>query len=197
MILSILIPTLEQRAYELAKLINEINIQTFSIDAFDKVEIKMVSDSLTNPNRQSTGRKRNELLTMANGEYVWFVDDDDMILPNAIPNILKALESKPDSLAINGIMTTDGGNLKHWYIAKDNPYEAQVINGQEVYLRYPNHITVIKKEIARKIGFPDKSNHEDFDFATRLKESGLIKVEAVVEEPVYHYQYKTYDKTYV
>lgn len=194
--LSILIPTLEQRHYQLGFLINEINLQRYANEAFDKVELLFDSDSLTDPNRKTTGKKRNDLLQKAKGEYCWFVDDDDMIMANAIREILKGIEYNLDSFAINGIMTTDGADLKKWYIAKDNPYIADWSTGEEIYLRYPNHITPMKTDIARQIGFPDQSNFEDKEFADKLKASGLIKTEYKIETPVYHYQYSTTNKTY-
>ncbi len=188
--LGILIPTVDSRAYQLAELINEINLQIDSLNAFESVCIYFLN------NNKKTGDKRNELIDTANCEYVWFVDDDDMIMPNAIKNILQALESNPDALAINGIMTTDNKDERQWFIAKDNPYIADYSTGKEVYLRYTNHITPIKKEIAKLIGFPSVSNFEDKDYADRLKESGLIKTEVLVQEPVYHYKYSTQNKLY-
>ena len=89
-------------------------------------------------------------------------------------------------MAINGTMTTNGRNEERWFIAINNTYEKR--NG--IYYRYPNHITPIKRELAVKIKFPNKTLGEDFDYATALKKAKLLKTEEVIKLPIYHYQYR-------
>jgi glycosyltransferase involved in cell wall biosynthesis len=193
MILSILIPTVPQRANLFFELHTEINKQLELCNGFGIVEV--ISDD-SPVGTKTTGKKRNDLLNAAKGKYVWFVDDDDMILPNAINLVLAALEKEPDALAINGFMTTNGRDKRTWYISKDNPYITDYSSGQEVYLRSTNHITPIKREIAKSIKFEDKSNFEDYAFCMELKKFNLIKTEVEIKEPIYHYRYIDYDKLY-
>lgn len=182
MTLSILIPTLTERIVYLDRLLKQINKQIQLINAKDKVEILINSDS----REKTTGQKRNELLQQAKGDYVWFIDDDDELYPGAINAVLEAAKKKPDCMAINGTMTTNGRNEERWFIAINNTYEKR--NG--IYYRYPNHITPIKRELAIKIKYPDKTLGEDFDYATALKKAKLLKKEEVIRLPVYHYQYR-------
>ena len=193
MILSILIPTVPQRANLFLELHTEINNQLEMCNGFGLVEV--ISDCAP-VGSKTTGQKRNDLINSAQGEYVWFIDDDDMILPNAISLVLAALENKPDALAINGFMTTNGEEKRNWYISKDNPYTTDYSTGEEVYLRSTNHITPIKREIAKIIKFEDKSNFEDYAFCMELKKFNLIKTEVEIKEPIYHYRFITYDKLY-
>lgn len=193
MILSILIPTVPQRANLFLDLHSEINKQLELSNAFGLIEV--ISDNAPKGTK-TTGQKRNDLLNAAQGEYVWFIDDDDMIMPNAIYNIITALEQKPDALAINGIMTTNGRDKKEWYISKNLEYTADWSKGYEIYLRPTNHITPTKRDIARLIKFEDKSNFEDYAYCMELKRLGLIKTEVEIKEPVYHYRYQDYDKLY-
>jgi glycosyltransferase involved in cell wall biosynthesis len=182
MILSILIPTLTERVFYLDKLLKQLNKQIEFCNAKDNVEILINSDN----REKTTGLKRNELLKIAKGEYVWFIDDDDELYPGAINAVLEAAKKKPDCMAINGTMTTNGRNEERWFIAINNSYEKR--NG--VYYRYPNHITPIKRELATKIKFPNKTLGEDFDYATALKKAKLLKTEEVIKLPIYHYQYR-------
>lgn len=183
MILSILIPTITERVNYLNNLLKLINMQIRSINAEDKVEIIINSDN----REKTTGQKRNELLNKANGKYVWFIDDDDEIYPGAIKAVLEAAEKNPDCMAINGTMTTNGRNEERWFIAINNSYEKR--NG--VYYRYPNHITPIKRELAIKIKFPNKTLGEDYDYATQLKNAGYLKTEEIIKLPIYHYKYRS------
>jgi glycosyltransferase involved in cell wall biosynthesis len=183
--LSILIPYLERRdSITLKALVDEIQNQC---EIFKEVDLILLGDN----GEQTTGAKRNRLLEFVETPYIWFVDADDMILPGAIQAILKALKSEPDCVAINGYMTTNGKNRVDWFIARDNPYEAAKRDGKEVYLRWTNHITPIKTEIAWQIKFPDKSQREDYEWSVALKKSGLLKTEVEVKIPVYHYQFLT------
>ena len=176
--LSILIPTLPERQHYLNELFACINMQ-------NNGELEVLTDART---RQTTaGEKRNALIAKAKGDYVWQVDDDDLIMTGAIAAIFKALETNPDCLAINGIMTTNGKNLERWKIAIGNPYEK--VNG--VYLRYPNHITPMKREIASQVKFQHITIQEDYKWATEIKNRGLLKTQVVVDIPVYHYRFRT------
>ncbi|MFZ0047028.1 MAG: glycosyltransferase [Streptosporangiaceae bacterium] len=60
------------------------------------------------------GAARNLALGMATGEYVWFVDGDDMIASGALPAIGAALAAagKPDVLLINWVSTYSGGRTE-------------------------------------------------------------------------------------
>jgi glycosyltransferase involved in cell wall biosynthesis len=193
MILSILIPTVPQRANFYFELCNEINNQIHSCNAYGNVEI--VTDSAP-IGTKTTGKKRNDLLNAAQGKYVWFIDDDDMIFPNSINLILSALQKNPDALAINGIITTNGVDKKQWFISKDFEYVSDASRGYEIYLRPTNHITPIRKEIAKSVTFEDKSNFEDYAYCMELKRLKLIKTEIEIKEPIYHYRYLNYAKLY-
>jgi glycosyltransferase involved in cell wall biosynthesis len=194
MILSILVTTIPERRTMFLVLQQCIFNQIYDCLAAENVE---VLHDASERGIVTTGEKRNCLLERAGGKYFWFVDDDDMILPGAVKAILKASESDCDVMAINGIMTTEGKNEKRWFISLQNPYEAQLVNGREIYLRYPNHITPMKTELVRDIKFPDKSNFEDKAWADLVKASRRLKTETKIDIPVYHYRYSHFNKTYV
>ncbi len=182
MILSILICSLWKRAGDFARLLNVLDQQLTN-------EVEILTD--VDNGEVTTGVKRNRLLQKAKGKYVVFIDDDDLVPHYYIEEILKASKSDADCFAINGTITTDGKNERKWYISKDLPYKESLENGNKIYLRYPNHITTIKREIAQQFLFPDKVHGEDYDWATQLHKSGLIKTEFKIEKPMYYYLYKS------
>lgn len=186
MILSILICALEERKAQFDNLCAELLMQIKDGYYGNKVEVLFERD-----NRQvTTGAKRNKLLKRASGKYCVFIDDDDHVPEYYIEELLKAAQSDCDCMAINGVMTTNGRNEKQWFIALSNPYIADYSRGYEVYLRPPNHITPMKKEVARQIGFLDITIGEDYDFCMRLEKSGLLKTQFVIEKSMYHYKFK-------
>ena len=130
----------------------------------------------------SIGYKRNNLLQSATGDYVCYVDDDDLVSPFYISKILKAIENKPDCVGLRGVIILKGigprifehsVQIKSWY-EKNN-----------IYYRCPNHLNPIKREIAQSVGFPDISNQEDRAFSFNIQ--GKLKTETLIEEPVYYY----------
>jgi glycosyltransferase involved in cell wall biosynthesis len=174
-VLSILIPTLRKRKQLLDRMIANLRSQ---IKNPDQVEILTYSDN----GEMTTGFKRNKLLERSKGKYVVFIDDDDDIPEYYVEEILKGAKSNCDSMAINGTMRTH--RLFTWDIRQSNPYK-QIGNH---FLRYPNHITPIKRKHAIKIGFPNKTIGEDFEFATKLRDAKLLQTEYVIKKPMYLYK---------
>lgn len=165
------------RAKMLDALIGELLTQ------IDDAPVEIITDD----GSASTGAKRNSLLRKATGQYVAFVDDDDSILPGYIAHILAALRERPDAVGFNGYITTNGRNQQEWKISRNFGY----ITEGGVHYRFNNHLSPMRRSIALAIGFPDKSYGEDYDFAVRLKESGLIKTEVYINKHLYHYKYIT------
>ncbi len=181
MLLSILIPTVKRHRGKFSRLAVHLSRQ---IKDPSVVEVIFDSDETL-----TTGRKRNELLACAKGKYVVFVDSDDWVPDYFVRELLIAVDSGADCFAINGTITTNGKNERKWFISKDLPYEESTLNGKKVYLRYPNHITPMKREIAVQVKFPDKTHGEDYAWATELHEKELIKTEFKIIKPMYQYRY--------
>jgi hypothetical protein len=178
MILSILIPTLESRIALLDRLQRILYEQIEKCHAFDKVEILTDSDN----GGKIVGEKRNHLLQAAKGKYVVGIDDDDLVTRHYIYEILEAAKKDPDSMGINGTMVTH--TTFTWDIRQGNPY---VQRGNH-YLRYPNHITPIRTSIAKQFKFPHQNTGEDYIWATKLRDSGLLKTEVIIKPPMYIYK---------
>lgn len=176
-ILSILIPTIPKRKDMLDSLLAELKKQNDP-----RIEVIVNSDDDT------IGAKRNALLQQAKGEYVCFIDDDDKIADHYIYSVLSALQSNPDCCNLNGVITTDGKNPKRFThsIKYTSWYELD-----EVYYRPPNHLNVIKASIAKQFKFPGKNFGEDMDWSMQIQQSGLLKIEAYIDETLYYYIYKT------
>lgn len=185
-ILSILVPTIESRIALMSTLMFHLREQVKD----RPVEILFLTD--TAEYKMSTGKKRQELLQMAHGDYVVFIDDDDWVPEYYIDEMLLACASGADCFAINGIMTTDGQHETKWYLSKDFKNEDKREGNKTVYYRHTNHITGVKRSIALAAGFPDKSNAEDKYYSDRL----ILKTEYKIEKPMYHYRFSAHNKSY-
>lgn len=189
MILSILIPTMYKRAGMLASMLREIYQQIEEGGFSEIVEVLVKADE----GEVSTGKKRNDLLHEAKGEWVVFVDDDDEISPLYLSEILKALETNPDAVGINGTITSNGANEKRWFISKDHGYcAAKDEEGREIYMRYNNHLSPTRRSIAIQVGYPDVYIGEDYAYANSLHLLALVKTEVKIDRPLYKYKFLTH-----
>lgn len=183
--LSILICTLHSRKHYFDSLMANLQYQVNKCGFNGGVEILYEVDE-----RQiTTGEKRNILLSRAKGFYSVFIDDDDEVPEYYIQELLFAADSYADCFDINGTITTNGTNEKQWFIKLGSEYRADHSTGKEIYLRYPNHITPIKTELAKQIKFPNITIGEDYAWATMLRDSKLLKTSYLIEKPMYHYKY--------
>lgn len=179
--LSILICTLPKRLKEFISISGEVNYQIIVNDI--KAEV-LYDDS----EFDSIGEKRNRLLGMANGEYVCFVDDDDDISNDYINLLMEGINKGVDCCSLKGVITTDGHNpeiFEHSIKYR----EWKTTNNEIKYERYPNHLNCIKSSIAKQLNFPEKNFGEDHDWSKQLYESGLLKTEHYIEQPIYFYKY--------
>lgn len=177
--LSILTATLPERAHFLKELSNQINPQ------IDGKPVEWLIDP--RPRNITTGQKRNDLIRQASGAWVCHVDDDDVISKNYVSKILEALQQNPDVVTFEGDMYTDGRFTANWVIKLGENWEAR----GNIYYRFPNHLSVIRKSIAKQIPFPNITMQEDYQWAVKLRDSGLLKTSVHIQDKLYRYAYRS------
>ena len=132
----------------------------------------------------TTGFKRNELLYRAKGEYVAYVDDDDLVSMDYIGRILRAAENDSDCIGMVGIYRRMGKpdwtfrhsiTVDHWCKDKE----------KKIYFRTPNHLNPVKRRLADLTGFNNITIGEDRDYSDRLRP--LLHTETFLESPIYFY----------
>lgn len=131
--------------------------------------------------KRSIGRKRNDLLAVAQGEYVTFIDDDDWVADNYVVTILNHLGADVTTFDVE--VTLNGGKAFPMRFSKDYAPE----NRNDVWLRIPNHLMAVRRELALQTGFPDIGCGEDADYAKRLLP--LLHSEKRIKRTLYWYQY--------
>lgn len=175
--LSILILTIPARKLMLDNLITELRRQ---------MEDKPVEILINVSPDKTIGAKRNALLKKAEGDYVVFIDDDDLIARDYIDRILEATETNPDCIGISGIIIPRGKKHRPWHISMD--YK-EWFEKNEVYYRSPNHISPVKRSIALKAMFPEINHGEDKVYSERIYP--LLKTEVRIEGCMYTYRYNS------
>lgn len=180
--LSILICTMPERREMFCVLHAKISQQ---IEKAETNEVEILSNDLMNI---TTGEKRNILLDSSIGEFVVFVDDDDNVYDYYVLEILRVIRQNPDidCIGINGIISFNGEDSKKWFISKKYQHWCEEA---QIYFRTPNHISPIRRSIAISVRFPNICHGEDSAFSTAIYP--LLKNEALIEKPMYHYQART------
>lgn len=174
-LLSVLIPTIPERAFELSRLLEIITQQSKG----KPVEVLVLMDNKT----RSIGMKRNALLQSAVGKYVAFCDDDDMVSPEYCATLCDMARVDVDVLCFN--------QISRW-----NEFESTIefrihypVNGifraGNITKRFPWHICAWRRELAQQCVFTDKMFGEDLDWVMQAEE--LAQTEAYAPKVLHFY----------
>lgn len=183
--LSILICSLNQRSEYLNRLKQCLQPQVNN----SQVEVLVHIDN----GELSIGEKRNILLSKSTGEYVAFVDDDDLVSDVYVEQILNAMHGDPDVIGMHLLMYIDSHlrgltyhslQYKQWY-HKPNNYDKNLTH----YFRNPNHLNPVKSNIAKQIMYPPINMGEDKAYSMNLLKYLLDNncKEQYIAEPLYYY----------
>lgn len=182
--LSVLVCSIRRRLADLAVLLSELERQAQG----KPVEILWLGDNCT----MTVGEKRNKLLGLAKGDYVCFVDDDDMVEEEYLCQILRGVEQNPDVVCFDvGFSNAElGGPEIPAVFSIHNVFNR---NFKRKRVRMPNHLMAVKREHALRVGFTEKSFGEDTDYGLRLrgnsKATCLLKTEYHCGKVLYHYRF--------
>jgi hypothetical protein len=190
-VLSIMIPTIVEREATFKALLAELQRQCLLLADSTIVEVLYDQDS----GQQLIGAKRQKLLDASKGEYVCSVDDDDLVEPTYIRDllstILRANPPRPDCVVFEGRLTVDGRFGGRFDFDINNKTYKTV---GDLYLRTPNHLCPIRRDIAVTIGYKETKNFgEDSDYAQRvyphLSSQAVVMNAAGEKKVLYHYRF--------
>ena len=181
--LSILVPSVaERRNTFLPKCLDMLYGQLDSLlpEQRKQVEILVFIDN----KERMLGSKRNNLIDIAQGEYIAFIDDDDRIEHDYIESLLIGIETGSDVITFQASVSLNGEPAKICHYS--NKYNRDY-NETNTYHRLPNHICCVKKEIALKAPFLNIKNGEDSAYSKQLKPH--LKTQYEINKVLYHYDY--------
>ena len=130
------------------------------------VEILVLLDD----RKRSIGHKRNALVSIAQSEFVAFVDDDDRVAPDYVDALLEKIGdgTRADVIVFNvwvsGYYARLG--LSDRLCCYDLRYEHQTLTDR--YHRKPNHLMAWRTALVKQESFADSSSGEDTDWAHRM-----------------------------
>jgi glycosyltransferase involved in cell wall biosynthesis len=178
MLLSILIATVPERQLQYDALTTSLLFQKG-----ERKDIEILADGSAR-SECSIGVKRQRLLNRASGEYILFIDDDDTVLPNYLEEILKALESKPDSVGLNILYIHNGSYRGMCHHSRKHPKWHTI---EQTFYRGVTQFNPVKRSLALAAGFKDLRYGEDIDYSERL--TPLCFKEVEINPIIYIYNY--------
>jgi glycosyltransferase involved in cell wall biosynthesis len=183
-LLSILIRTVPSRVDTfLPAIIKQLLPQ---VEGRTDVELIYLGDNKVMP----AGEKCNALMSIAKGKYVTFVDDDDRVAPNYVQRIIDGItfnpKAMPDVVCFNAEIRIDGSAPAPVFYSKNFGKDK---NEPGKYLRIPNHLMCIRRDLAIQVGYKSINRGEDSDFAARLLPH--LQVEHIIAETLYYYHFNS------
>jgi glycosyltransferase involved in cell wall biosynthesis len=132
------------------------------------------------------GTKRNDLLNMAQGEYVVFVDDDDRVADDYVEQLVNAAFIGADIIVFQVSVSINGEASKICYYSNmySEDYNQTVDKIVIAYHRLPNHIMAVKKNLALKVKYKDILKGEDAEYSKRLL--SLLESQYSIDKVLYY-----------
>ncbi len=163
----------------LPSILDALNSQ---IEGVNDVELLVLIDNKT----RMLGIKRNDLVFMAQGDYIVFVDDDDKIAADYVSTLLQAIDKAngADVITFKVNVSLNGGEFKPCYYSKDFAHD---YNEADRYCRLPNHIMCIKKDLCIDTPYEPILYGEDSAFSKQLKPK--LNSEYAIDKVLYEYHY--------
>ena len=193
MLWSILIAAVPERYHTVQPLLYSL-LETQAVGRMSDIELLYLLDN----KRRTVGAKRNALFDAARGQYISFVDDDDMVAPDYVQRIhdalLKVSKMEPPvdvitfgqraTLHPHGIVHECTYSLTH----KTRELKPTAMPNVFAWTGPPAHTMVWRRAVIGDTRFPEKQFGEDVEWvdAVCARASSEAQIEGA---PLYFYQF--------
>jgi len=194
---SILMLSIPERIESMTAAVKHLQEQADAVGQGKAVEILVLLDNRS----KSISEKRNDLLQIARGKYIAFLDDDDAVSKDYMSKILKAIdENDVDCISFNQWCSIDGEPMDVEF-AIGNPH-GQLWREEDGFLgdikRPPYHMCLWRSTIAKSEAFnpvygANGQSSEDIDWLLRLYPK--IQTEHHIDDSLHGYIYSSQTTT--
>lgn len=181
--LSILIATVGRRSDKFRRLLGVLMPQVKR-----SPDIEVIA--YWNNGEEPIGKIRKDLIEYAKGDYICFIDDDDLIPNDYCELILEALKSKPDYVGFRVRLFNDGVEMPPVFHSVRYEYWSQDEAG---YYRNITHLNPIKRSIAQQGKF-EGGVGEDVQWSESVFR--LVKTEVYIDKVMYFYYHDRFDTNF-
>lgn len=182
---TILVATLGQRQERFKRLLNHLLPQVEECPG----QVNVLA--YWNNGEQPLAEVRQALVDEADGTFVSFVDDDDLVAATYVRRILPLLNKGIDYVGFRLQCYIDGAPLKPTYHSLRYP---QWYDDAKGYYRDVSHLNPVRRELALLADFRRTEPPEDVAWADQLR--GHLKSELYVDDVMYQYYSSSTDTTW-
>lgn len=179
--LSVLIATIGRRNESLMRLLAQLMPQT------EGKEVEVIA--YWNNGEESIGHIRDDLLREAQGEYVCFIDDDDMVPDYYVASILENLGEDYVGFELE-LFEKDKLMPKVFHSIKYGVWHQD----DKGYYRGITHLNPIRRELALQGEFGKQGLGEDETWARTM--TSLVKTEKYIPNIMYYYKHDADETTF-
>lgn len=181
---SILVPTLGERRDLFGRLMSGL------LPQLDEHGGRVRVVGWFNNGSPSLPKIRQTMIEQAQTDYVSFVDDDDLVSPDYVAEIVAALETRPDYVGFQVQCYSDGAPIAVAYHSLEFQRWRNLPGRFE---RDISHINPIRTVLARRASFARtrEGGAEDRDWAGQLRRAKILRTQVVVPRIMYHYLFTT------
>lgn len=177
---SILILTQPSRTEFLKRLLAMLEPQTAPFPDQIGIAIRVCDREL------SLGENRQKMLEGAAGEYVCFVDDDDLVAPDYVAKILPLLDGV-DYIGFRLSLYNDGRPQSPTFHSLK--YPNWFADAKGLY-RDISHVNPIRRQLAIMCPMSG-ARGEDCRWSDAMRAKNVVKTEHFIDEVMYHYYYRS------
>lgn len=185
---TILVPTLGERASLFRRLLSGLLPQVEGWSG----SVRVVG--WFNNGRPTLPEIRQRLIETTTTDYVSFVDDDDLVAPYFVDEVMTALEHRPDYV---GFQVQCYSDARPTAVSHHSLKYREWRNYSDHYVRDISHINPMRTSIARTADFrrARARRAEDRAWVEQLRRGGRLQHEVFVPRIMYHYLYSTSRET--
>jgi hypothetical protein len=184
---TILIATLGQRQARFQRLLNHLLPQV------EEAEGRVNVLAYWNNGERPLAEVRQALVDEADGAFVSFVDDDDLVAATYVSAIHRRMRDTPDIHYVGFRLQcyVDGAPLKPTH---HSLRYSQWYDDEHGFYRDVSHLNPVRRELALQADFRKTTPPEDVAWADQLR--GLLTVESFVNDVMYQYYSSSTDTTW-
>lgn len=206
MLWSILIAGIPERYHTVHALLRSL-LEDQTVARISDIELLYLMDN----RRRPVGAKRNDLMSLARGRYISFIDDDDDVADDYIKRIYKTLtrakksDDPLDVVCFRQLAHLEPHNVIHdchyslAYYRERTPENRRMLEpsldteGKPLpnVLKWtgpPAHTMVWRRELVKEIPFPEKTFGEDTAWVDACCEKAQSEI-VLDGEALYHYRF--------
>jgi len=147
------------------------------------IEVLMLTDN----KRRTVGEKRDALLSLAEGRFVSFIDDDDLPAPTYVERIHEAILANPraDVIVYDHLCSIDG---RQPFLCKYG-IEYEYAQSEKLWTGKPAHTQTWATALAQQVPFPSLNVGEDVEWV--LTACQRVTTQIRIPEVLYFYNCRT------